>query len=183
MHTVDFGFDEANDEALFTELFHNYSGKMFHYFKKYLKHTPAAEDLVQEVFASVWNSRKHLLKDKNIEAYLFVSARNRLYNHLKKTLQAAPIAEADDNSASYSHVDEVVSFKETFTKYQQVLSSLSEKRRQAFILSREHGLSYNEISQRMNISPRTVEKHISEALQLLRAEINITPLIALFIIW
>ncbi|MCW3464485.1 RNA polymerase sigma-70 factor [Chitinophaga nivalis] len=180
---------EANNlpaHELFTHLFRTYGAKIFFYFKKYVKSDVVAEDLLQEVFANLWTKQDSLSTEKNIEAYLFVSARNQLYNHLKQAVLATPVTASleDDLSASYNHVEESMHLNEMKTCYYEALATLPAQRRKAFILSREQGMSYQEIAAQMNISPRTVEKHISASLQLLRHKLT-TPCIVsfLFIIW
>lgn len=70
----------------------SYTGKIFYYFRKYLKNDAQAEDLMQEVFTSIRLKIDTLTATKNIEAYLFVSARNHLYNHLNSALIKNPVA-------------------------------------------------------------------------------------------
>jgi RNA polymerase sigma-70 factor (ECF subfamily) len=177
--------NEGDEHALFTDLFRQHGARIFCYFKKYVKQTAIAEDLLQEVFANLWAKRDRLLKEKNITAYLFVSARNQLYNHLRQAIAAETITlQEDAGPLSYEHVAENIAYKETQATYYEALSALPPQRRKAFILSREQGLSYQEIAQQMNISPRTVEKHISEALHTLRGKMSAPYMLCLlFIIW
>lgn len=177
--------DGSAEHALFTDLFRRHGAKIFFYFLKYVKRHEVAEDLLQDLFANIWSKRGNLLKEKNTEAYLFVSARNLLYNHLKQIVEEAlPPLQEDVLSFSSEHVEETIRYRETAASYYEALVSLSPQRRRAFVLSREQGLSYQEIAQQMGISPRTVEKHISEALQLLKGKLTVPyTLCFLFIIW
>lgn len=178
------GSDGGDHHALFTSLFRTYGARIFFYFKKYLKRDELAEDLLQELFANLWNKRDSLLKEKSIVPYLFVSARNLLYNHLKLTVAREAPLSVDELPFSYQHIEEAIDYKEMQTAYHEVLSSLPPQRRKAFMLSREQGLSYQEIALQMDISPRTVEKHISEALRLLRDKIGLPYTVCfLFIFW
>lgn len=179
------GSGEGDEQAMFTSLFRTYGARIFFYFRKYVKRTEVAEDLLQEVFANLWTRRHHLSEEKNIEAYLFVSARNHLYNHLKQLVtETTVLTQEDDLTFSYDQVGETMRYKETQAAYYEALAALPAQRRKAFVLSREQGMSYKEIAEEMGISPRTVEKHISEALQWLRGKLS-TPytLCLLFIIW
>jgi len=174
-----------NDADLFTYLFRRYGGRILNYYMRYVKRQEPAEDLLQDLFIKIWNHRGNLLEEKNIEGYLFISARNHLYNHLNKKLNAESITLTEDEvPVASEQVDGYLIYKETEAVYKAALATLTEKRRRAFLLNREQGLSYREIALQMNISPRTVEKHISEALQLLRQRIpsHYLPFI-LFIIW
>ena len=179
------GSGEGDEQAMFTSLFRTYGARIFLYFRKYVKRTEVAEDLLQEVFASLWARRHHLSEEKNIEAYLFVSARNHLYNHLKQLVaQTTVLPHDDDLDLSYDQVGEAINYKETTVAYYEALAALPPQRRRAFVLSREYGKSYKEIGEEMGISPRTVEKHISEALHWLKGKLNTSyTLCLLFIIW
>jgi RNA polymerase sigma-70 factor (ECF subfamily) len=175
----------ANQAELFTHLFRRYGARIYQYFKKHVKGHEIAEDLLQELFANIWSHRDNLRHEKNIEAYLFVSARNHLFNNLKKVLNeaTADLSEAD-LVITNEPVAAALQFKETQATYHKALEMLSEQRRRAFTLSREQGLSYRQIATEMGISPRTVEKHISEALQLLRQTMPTSCLLSLlFTIW
>lgn len=177
--------NDGDDHQLFTHLFRTYGARIFFYFVKYVKREEVAEDLLQELFASVWMKRANLLQEKNIEGYLFVSARNQLYNHLKRVVADVTVMAPEEMPArGYDHVEEVVDYKEVQVAYYEALAQLPAQRRKAFILSREHGFTYQQIAEQMGISPRTVEKHISEALQLMRGKMGASYTIALlFIIW
>ncbi|WP_436486832.1 RNA polymerase sigma-70 factor [Chitinophaga sp. ARDCPP14] len=184
--TLYIAYPNAGDEQqMFTDLFRKHGAKIFFYFKKYVKREEIAEDLLQEVFASLWSKRDRLQQEKNITAYLFVSARNQLYNHLKLAVATATTTLPEDTlPLSYEHVEEAIRYKETKATYYEALSTLPPQRRKAFILSREKGLSYQEIATEMGISPRTVEKHVSATLHLLRDKMNDPYVLCLlFIIW
>ncbi|MBN9383764.1 MAG: RNA polymerase sigma-70 factor [Chitinophagaceae bacterium] len=177
------------DHQLFTALFRRYAGRIFAYFKKHVKRDDLAEDLLQEVFASIWQKKDTVLGNDTVEAYLFVAARNQLYNFLAKerrlgqTTLPLEDALAVNTISSYS-VEQHLALKEIKEKYRVILDSLSPQRKMAFELSREYGLSYDEIAGRMDIAPRTVEKHISAALQSLRSGLAEGAIISLlFIIW
>lgn len=185
LHIAVPGSNDGDHHQLFTHLFRNYGSRIFFYFLKYVKRKDVAEDLLQEVFASVWTKRDKLLQDNNIEAYLFVTARNQLYNYLKRMVADIAVTAPEEMPARpYQHVEEAVDYKEVQVAYYEALAALPTQRRKAFILSREHGFTYQQIAEQMGISPRTVEKHISEALQLMRGKLGASYTVAiLFIIW
>jgi RNA polymerase sigma-70 factor (ECF subfamily) len=163
-----------DQEQLFTALFDKYAGRIFAYFKRKVQRSDLAEDLLQEVFASIWQKRDTVLGNDTVEAYLFVVARNRLYNYLTKekrrTRIRIPLAEGHAATAIAPDTAEQSLFlREAKEKYQLILDSFSPRQKMAFELSREYGLSYDEIARKMDISSRTVEKHISSALQSLRS--------------
>jgi RNA polymerase sigma-70 factor (family 1) len=185
-------------EELFTSLFKEYAGRVFRFFRHQVKRDDLAEDLTQEVFVNIWKRKDELFKEEQSEewsnnslgAYLFVTARNHLYNHLEKALKAEQCllrleeTGSSDQSSYYSHIEEEIAVKELKAEFGDILSSLSPQRKRAFELSREYNLSYYEIAHTMGIAPRTVEKHVSAALKTLRARmLHLTILLTLFMIW
>ncbi|TDW96822.1 sigma-70 family RNA polymerase sigma factor [Dinghuibacter silviterrae] len=175
----------ARQEQQFTQLFREYAPRIFYYFKKHVRREDVAEDLVQEVFASIWRRKDSLLVDDilpaGIGAYLFVATRNHLYNYLEKSVRDKKAPGAD---TAYTHVEEYLSERQKKEHYRIILDTLSPQRRQAFQLSRDYNLSYQEIADQMGIAPRTVEKHISAALQTLRTRmVEWILLVVLFINW
>lgn len=185
--------DLRTQEELFTELFRQYAGRVFYFFKKKVKRDDLAEDLTQEVFARMWKKKDHLFvypgNTEPIDGYLFVSARNLLYDYLDKVLKEETHLQQLEHhklhtNTSYSHIEEALTEKELRVQFDDILNSLPLQRKKAFELSREQHLSYHEIADNMGIAPRTVEKHVSEALKTFRSRIaSLTTLLSLFIIW
>ncbi|KAA2245133.1 RNA polymerase sigma-70 factor [Chitinophaga agrisoli] len=172
------------DEVFFTELFRQYAARIFHYFKKYVKQDHIAEDLMQELFANMWARRAFIKEDKNPEAYLFVSARNHLYNHLQKTLKTGRVITLQEVNpeTTYSQAEEPIYYNAAYQEYRTVLNFMSPQRKKAFELSREYGLSYREIADTMGISIKTVESHIAAVLQVLRRKIGHLLLLAFLLL-
>lgn len=177
-------------EEQFTQLFRQYAGRIFHYFKLHVKREDLAEDLTQELFGNIWKGKDRLFfegePNETIDAYLFVSARNLLYNHLEKSLtEKRRVLRLNQHQASkspaYHHIEERLTEKETQAEFNVILNSLPPQRKKAFELSRQYDLSYEEIAREMGIAPRTVEKHLSAALKTIREKM--ATLITLFIIW
>ena len=162
------------DEKAFEQVFYYYYPRLYRYAFRYLKNEFWAEELSMEVLARVWERKSAITHAETFENYLFTAARNHLINHWQRkidgllSLETLPAEAADipgkDASASY---DPVLS-KELETLYHNSLSDLPPQRRLIFLLHRNDHLSYKEIAQKLNISPKTVENHIGAALKQLR---------------
>ena len=162
------------EETAFEQIFHYYYPRLYRYAFRYLKNGFWAEELSMEVLARVWEKRSSIVKVETFENYLFTAARNHLVNHWQRkiddllsldTLSTGPAGiEGTSGSSAY---DPVLS-KELEAMYDNSLSGLPPQRRQVFLLHRNEHLSYKEIAQRLNISPKTVENHMGAALKQLR---------------
>lgn len=161
------------DKTEFEILFKTYYSSLCAYANSFLKDVPTSEDVVQEVMFKVWSGRNSLLITTSIQAYLFKAVRNGCLNVLKhldirhqyKERQA--IQEADHHLTS---VDTVV-FSELQVKIHTAIDLLPMERKKVFILSRYEGLTYQQISEKLGISVKTVENQIGKALQFLRLEL------------
>jgi len=163
-----------DDEKAFEAVFHYYYPRLYRYAFRYLKNEFWAEEHSMEVLARIWEKRSAITHAETFENYLFTAARNRLINHWQRkidgllSLEGLPAGVADSTSKDASSQHDPVLSKELETVYHNSLSELPPQRRLIFLLHRNEHLSYKEIGQKLNISPRTVENHIGAALKQLR---------------
>jgi RNA polymerase sigma-70 factor (ECF subfamily) len=162
------------DENAFEHLFNYYYPRLHRYAFRYLNNEFWAEELSMEVLARIWEKRSAITNAETFENYLFTAARNHLINHWQRkidgllSLETLPVEVADTTSNSASSQYDPALTKEIETVYHNSLSELPPQRRLVFLLHRNDHLSYKEIAQKLNISPRTVENHIGAALKQLR---------------
>ena len=163
-----------NEEKAFEELFYHYYPRLHRYAFRYLKNEFWAEELSMEVLGRIWEKRSAITNAETFENYLFTAARNHLINHWQRkvdgllSLETLPAEVADTTNKGASPPYDPVLSKELETVYHNSLSELPPQRRLIFMLHRNDHLSYKEIAQKLNISPRTVENHIGAALKQLR---------------
>ena len=159
-----------DDEKAFEQVFYHYYPRLYRYAFRYLKNEFWAEELSMEVLARIWEKRTAIKHAETFENYLFTAARNHLINHWQRkidsllSLENLPTESGGIEDTAY---DPVLS-KELETMYNNSLSDLPPQRRQVFLLHRNEHLSYKEIAQKLDISPKTVENHIGAALKQLR---------------
>jgi RNA polymerase sigma-70 factor, ECF subfamily len=159
----------AQDERDFEELFARCTPKVYKFAYGLLKSGPAAEEIVQDCFLKIWERRHQLHTETSLQGYLFTVAHNLVTNQLRQerrrmaSLDQMPrLAEADSIEANSA-----VELAELEQYYQQALDLLPPKRRLIFLMSRQQGLSYNEIAAELQLSVKTVEAQISHALKFL----------------
>lgn len=161
----------GGDQQAFTDLYNIYAEKIFYFSLKFLKTVEDAENLTQEVFVKIWETRERLNPDNSFNAYIFTITRNAIFNiHRKKMNEIAyldQLSEVFDYSESRTEKD--FHFNELRAQIDQCVEKLPNMRQKVFILSRFDGLSHKEISQKLGIAEKTIATHIRLALQSLRA--------------
>lgn len=165
---------KAHDTDAFAQLFHRYYGLLGQFAMSYLSDPEEARDLVQQVFVKVWEQRERLPEDLQIKSYLYTSVRNACYNALehKRVRQRHEAWVVHRPSDPVVSPDQITEAQELQRRIDAAVQALPERCRQAFLLSREEGLSYKDIADRMQISPKTVEVQMGKALKLLRVALG-----------
>ena len=137
----------------------------------------SAEDIIQDVFTDLWSSRGSLDLSKSIKPYLYKITYNRSLDFLKlsenKNLSISNNSIALDkimHSTLTSH-DEL-NLIDIEKEIKECINKLPERRREVFLLSRHDNLKNREIAEKLNINIKTVEKHITTALQSLNSHLH-----------
>jgi RNA polymerase sigma-70 factor (ECF subfamily) len=159
---------QQNDEKAFENLYRLYKDKLYIWLLGKTRSEYLAQEIVQQTFVKIWVNRHSLSPALAPEIQLFRTARSLMIDHLRKlanernAISNLTISETD-NSLQQHH-----NFMETQHEVAKIIEQLPHMGQKAYRLSREEGLTYNEIAQELSISPKTVEYHISKALGLLR---------------
>ncbi len=134
----------------------------------------ASQELVQDVFLSLYRQLSRLPEQTVLENYLFIATRNRIYNyHRHQLLQLKKEALLRDNYAPSSGASpDRLELKELESLLRNKIQQLPDQCRKVFLLSREEQLSNKEVAERLHISVNTVEQHMRKALRILRASFN-----------
>jgi RNA polymerase sigma-70 factor (ECF subfamily) len=160
----------AGDQATLQLLFKTYYNELYKFTWKYVRSQEVAEELTQDIFIYLWENRLDLQINSALKSYLYTMARNRALNYLKSRMHKMSIAEEvpETYMANSQTPEEALSQQELEKLVQEGIESLPEKCRIVFSLSRHEGLSYAQIAEQLQISPKTVEVHMSTALKKLR---------------
>ena len=168
------------DAGAFTEIYERYWNKLLVYTMRVIRQQPGAEDIVQELFVSIWRRRDVLEIEHALSTYLYNSARYLAFRYIEKNstysgyLQrlAARMAGEEVNA---SDIEAEIFGRELEGQIDQLIRELPEKMQEVFILSRRHHLSYKEIADRLSISEETVRKQVYKSLQILRSRLGPLP--------
>lgn len=163
---------KEGDREAFSMLYKQYWEKVYHFCGLYLNNRDVAEDVVQEVFIKVWESREFIREDDNFKGLLFVISRNLIFNQHRKNVNEDfyKMTVLSAMETSYDLEEEITAYN--LGEYiNHLIEELPERRRVIFNLSRKEHKSYKEIAFQLNISEKTVENQISEALKFLKKNI------------
>jgi len=171
----------------FEEIYKLYHGRVFGFCVKYGLDPFDAEEVTQEVFVKIWEARKQLDPERNIQSYILTIARNVAVDSFKAKIkeQATRKYQMSYLESGFNNIEEAIDYQELQATVEDVMMRIPEKRRKVFELSRIKGLSHKEISLELGISPKTVENHIALALQDFRvafAEKKIVSVAALMVV-
>lgn len=141
-------------------------------------HSPEdGDDLIQELFISVWSKRHTLKLSKPLSRYLLKAAQNRAKNHIRdnRRRKTIPIDDVDllENRVVTQPVDSALSAEDIDKLWSIARTRMSSKVRVTFMLSRNFQMTYPEIASYLGVSIKAVEKNISTALQILREVFSI----------
>lgn len=159
---------EHDDQHAFRELFDLYSPGLLSYTVAVVKSRALAEEIVADVFVNLWKNRKNLVAIKNLTYYLYTANKNILLNHISKEKRFASISLDNieyDGAYEYLNPEEICIGKANVSSILNIIKSLPPKCQLIFRLAKEEGLTYKEISQLLNITPKTVENQMQIALK------------------
>lgn len=162
----------TGNKVVFDFVFHYYYSGLCAFCERMTHSEEVAEDIVQELFVNLWIKNNQLKITTSLKNYLFTSIKNRSLDYLKheqrkavKLNRLAKESVPDENLSSLwfaeSELNEIV---------EKSLNKLPPRCREIFLLSRVEGLKNQQIAEKLNLSRRTVELQVSNALRLLRTE-------------
>ena len=130
-----------------------------------------ASDLTQDVFMKVWEKR-FLLNGTDLKPLLYKMAMDCSVSHYRKQLSRMNFEQSltAEPATTFSPEDSMT-FNELTATYAKTLEQMKEKQRTVFLMSREEGMTYPEIAETLGISVKSVEKHITDSLRLLRTKL------------
>lgn len=162
----------GGDEKAFSDLFHLFRNKVYAIAFKVTASEAMAEEVLLDVFLKVWLKREQLPQIEHFTAWLFTVTRNHIFNLLKQAalqMHPAPLAEQEDYALTYSDNPAAILQEKEYRKVlQQAVDRLPPQQKKVYRLIKEHGLKREEAAVELNLSPETVKRHLSDAMQFIR---------------
>lgn len=177
------------DEQSFEIIYRHYVKRLFPYVEKLVKVPELAEELVQEIFVQIWINRQAFANVQHHTAYLFSIANRQALKYLKKVANDERILQRITSyiEPSRNETEEQIVLRESVEVIKEAVAQLPDQRRLIWELSRNEGLSHEQIATRLNISKNTVKNQMVHSLRYVREflskrDISLPGLIIIFLI-
>jgi len=173
------------DEAAFSRLFHSYHNKLGAYILKLTESFPLTEEIVQDVFLTIWQNRAGLGAINRFESYLFVIARNRAFNCLKQIAREKMRKQEWVNNRRDELAEDARPVAYGYDGLiEQAVDKLPPQQKKVYLLHNQQGMEYAAIAIQMGLSATTVKKHMSLALRSIREYVHshMDPVSILFVV-
>lgn len=163
----DQGAENISDPSLFQQVFKRYAPELRNFLYYKCGDLAQAEDLMQETFLRLWKKRDSV-SPKKAKSYLFTVANNLFLDEMKHRQVVLKFQKRPQKFATFEDPLFQIETEEFKQRLEKAISDLPEKSRIVFLMSRIDKLSYQEISERLDISVKAVEKRMHKALVALR---------------
>ena len=165
-----------NDNRAFRLLFEALYPELMRFALYYVKARETAEEIIQDVFLTIWHIRATLLTIVNFRAYLFTTTRNQCLKYLQRKHRSVPIHAGDEAEAAAVGADDdpllALELVDMQQRIEAAVDALPPQCRLIFQLVKEQGFSYREVADLLTLSPRTVETQIGIALKKIAASLG-----------
>jgi RNA polymerase sigma-70 factor (ECF subfamily) len=159
--------------AAFEAMFRAHYEDLCDQVRRIVKSSAVAEELVQDVFAQIWERLDVLDETRNPAAYLRTAAKRHALNYLTREGLAARYLARQDRAEPEveGSVIQDIEDRELEARVREATDKLPRQMRMAWRLRRERGMTHEEISRAMGISIKTVERHLGKAFKRLRVSL------------
>ena len=161
---------EGDPEA-FRTLFDSHLDRVMRFMRRHSRSHAEAEDLTQALFLRIWEKRQLIDPERPIDAFLFTVAHHLMVDHLRKTARSLSTSHplpGDVLPTTEPGPEDITFHRQLEALYHRAIDSMPPRRRDVFTLSRQEGLTHQQIAHRLGISVRTVEHHMAAALHSIR---------------
>lgn len=163
----------GGDEQAFKQIYDAYGNRLFLFAMRLTRNNAMAEDVVQNAFLKIWLRRETLPGITDFSAYLFRMAQNDVITTVQRSALEATILQHNTGSpVADAQPDEQLHTSEIKKAWQQTIQQLPPQQQKVYLLQKEYGWKIREIADVMNLSPRTVKRHLADAQQTLRMSMS-----------
>lgn len=178
LRALKYGSNEA-----FTAIYNHYFESLYLYAFRVLKDEFAAEDVVQELFLSIWKQRNTLQINTTLKAYLYTANRYLIVKAVRRQENTESLFDKlEERIWGAPEQENILHLKELQAKVQGIVDNLPEKCKEIYLLSREAKRTHKEIAAQLGISEKTVENQLTIALKKIRTSLGtLIPLLSILL--
>lgn len=158
------------NKVAFDALFRKYYSQLVRFAIGYTNDSSTAEEIVQDTFVKVWENAPRIKITSTVGGYFYHAVRNHCLNYIKhesikKKYEKEQVPQTSDVEFSNDEKVNLTLFRQILS---QTVNMLPKKCREIFEMAKFEGLSYDEISEYLDVSAKTVENQMGIALKKLR---------------
>ncbi len=165
----------ADDQHAFATVYRLFFMRLFNFTVRYMHNRATAEELVNDIMLKVWHRRSTILAIENLETYLFVAARNSSLNYLSQHSPFHITLEPESGEVEIINTNDperLLEWREIYQLLILAVDELPDQCRTVFKLIKEDGLSYKQVAEILDVSPRTVETQLVRAMKKLHKTLD-----------
>ncbi|GAB3828454.1 RNA polymerase sigma-70 factor [Hymenobacter jeollabukensis] len=162
----------GDGEAFMQALFKGYYRPLGNVIYRVVQDRAVAEDLLQDVFLRIWHNRETLVISTTYKAYLYRAAMNAALRHAERSKRQVGWEEASFVEPARDTTAEQLDAQDAEQLVAVALEALPPQCRAVFLMSRQEGLSYQQIAEALDVAPKTVENQMGKALRILRDRLS-----------
>lgn len=166
---------KEGDMRAFEKVFRRYYSPLCWYAASITGNVESAEEIVEELFYTLWKNREQLQIFRSLKSYLYRAVRNESIHyceHQEVRQRYCTLVQEGEESGEPTDPHRQMEYKELQTVIQHALGKLSGRGRHIFTMHRVQGMKYAEIARTLSLSVKTVEAEMTKALRTLRNEID-----------
>lgn len=157
------------DEGAFNKLFKLHFHKLLRFASRYIHDGELAKEITMDVMFKVWQKKEELIS-QSLEPFLFHLLKGAMVDQFrKKSLLFLPVDQMVTEPESAERADAPINYSQLNTLYQESLNCLSPQRRLVLEMRQHQGMSYKEIADELDISTKTVNRHLTDAVHTVRS--------------
>ena len=166
---------KQDDKVAFYNLYERYSKRLYSFVFRFIKQESDTEEIVQEVFVKIWEKRRTIDAYSSFESFLCTIAYNSTISLFRKRINEKKYLEhlfAVQKEQKKPELIDEIQFNDLTEQIGCLIEGLTPRQKEIYRLSRESGLTYQEIGEKLNISATTVKKHMANTLSYLKTNMQ-----------
>lgn len=173
------------DDRAFDQLFDLHFYKLYLFALRHTNDAALSEELVMDLMLKVWQKKEDLIiNNQSLAPFLFHALKATLIdNYRKKRLEFVSIDSVVQDMASPVRADDQLNGTELSALYRKSLTLLSPQKKLVLKMRQDEGLSYKEIARELNISSKTVDRHLTDAIAIVRKYLHQHTDVSLLLAW